>query len=74
MQTRYFLFALAVAAALTLSCKKDDSRPGNKPGRKGEPIAEVNGRIRFYVDLDENNAVTARLFPFSSLCATMGAA
>ena len=67
MQTRYFLFALAVAAALTLSCKKDDSQTGNKPGRKGEPIAEVNGRIRFYVDLDENNAVTARLIPGKDL-------
>ena len=67
MQTRYFLFALAVTAALTLSCKKDDSQTGNKSGRKGEPITEVNGRIRFYVDLDENNAVTARLIPGKDL-------
>ena len=69
MQTRLFLFALAVAASLTLSCKKDDPTHGNNatPGRKGEPITEVNGRIRFYVDLAEENAVTAYLNPEKDL-------
>ena len=56
-----------MAAALMLSCKKDDPQPGNKPGRKGEPIAEVNGRIRFYIELSDNNAVTARLGPGKDL-------
>ena len=56
-----------MAAALMLSCKKDDPQPGDKPGRKGEPIAEVNGRIRFYAALSEDNAVTARVLPSKDL-------
>ena len=69
MQTRFFLFALAVAAALTLSCKKDGPTGGKNgsQGKKGGPIVEVNGSIRFYAALSEDNSVTARVLPSKDL-------
>ena len=70
MRTRYFFLALALTAAvLALSCKKDNSRDGRgtAPGKKGEPIVNVNGRVRFYAAIAGSNAVTEKISPAEDL-------
>lgn len=50
--------ALLLAGLMALSCEKDNSKSGSNDGTQnvvaGDPITVIDGKVRFFIDVDKN--------------------